>query len=208
MRAHRLALLAGMLGSLLAACTAPQPWVDLFDGRSLDGWKVPEFGGEGEVSVQDGLLVVGEGQPLSGITWKGAPVPTQNYEIELRGARRSGLDFFAALTFPVGEGFCSLVLGGWGGTVVGLSCIDGMDADNNPTRRLIDFDDGRFYDVRIRVTPEAITAWLDGEPLLQHPVPGYEFTVRGEVTLNEPVGIATYSTIGVFERLRWRSLQQ
>ena len=51
-----------------------------------------------------------------------------DYEVTLEGKRVAGDDFFCTTTFPVGESFCSFVVGGWHGTVVGLSSIDGMDA--------------------------------------------------------------------------------
>ena len=44
----------------------------LFNGKSLDGWKVTDFGGEGEVSVEDGQIIMRMGQPLTGITIKTA----------------------------------------------------------------------------------------------------------------------------------------
>src|SRR5438045_2911876 len=45
-------------------------WQSLFDGKSLAGWKVTDFGGEGEVTVEDGQIIMHMGQPLTGITIK------------------------------------------------------------------------------------------------------------------------------------------
>src|SRR2546427_1812194 len=54
----------------------------LFDGNSLAGWKVTDFGGEGEVTVENGQIILRMGQPLTGITWKdAAAIPTDNFEI-------------------------------------------------------------------------------------------------------------------------------
>ena len=44
---------------LLGACSnapATAPWIELFDGRSLEHWTVTEFGGEGEVTIHDAAL--------------------------------------------------------------------------------------------------------------------------------------------------------
>ena len=182
-------------------------WIDLFDGESMKGWAPTEFGGEGEVTVRDDRIVLERGWSLTGITWKGEPLPEFDYELEVCGAKLEGSDFFAAITFPVGKGFCSLVLGGWGGEVVGISSIDGMDADSNPTRCLIEFEQGRDYEIRLRVSRASITAWIDGEQVLTHPVPEYEFTVRGEMCNSEPVGIASYETTSAFRKIRWRPLR-
>jgi hypothetical protein len=48
-----------------------------------------------------------------------------NYEIKLEAKKVTGNDFFCGMTFPVGDSFCSFIVGGWGGPVVGLSSIDG-----------------------------------------------------------------------------------
>ena len=36
-------------------------WESVFDGKSLDGWKRTEFGGGGDVRVEEGLLIVDQG---------------------------------------------------------------------------------------------------------------------------------------------------
>ena len=99
----------------------------LFDGKTLKGWKAPEFGGQGKVEVKDGAIVMERGESMTGISCTGK-VPTVDYELTLEGKRVDGVDFFATTTFPVGKSHCSLVVGGWGGPVVGLSSIDYYDA--------------------------------------------------------------------------------
>ena len=119
---------------LCAACAAPPaaaPWTDCFDGRSLASWEVTDFGGQGPVAVQGGSLELGFGSPLTGVTFTGTP-PAGSYELEVCAARLEGRDFFCGLTFPVRDGHLTLVLGGWGGSLVGLSSLDGtrkVDAD-------------------------------------------------------------------------------
>jgi hypothetical protein len=99
---------------------SPYQWRDLFDGKTLNGWKVPKFGGEGQVKVEDGCIVMERGDPMTGIAWAG-DFPKTNYEVEYVAKRTDGIDFFATVTFPVGDSFCSFVTGGWGGSVIGLS---------------------------------------------------------------------------------------
>src|SRR5262245_58340085 len=73
--------------------------VSLFDGRTLAGWAITDFAGHGEVSVEDGKLILGNGV-MTGVTWTNA-LPRMNYEISLEAMRVEGNDFFCALTFPV-----------------------------------------------------------------------------------------------------------
>ncbi|MBM4022383.1 MAG: DUF1080 domain-containing protein [Planctomycetes bacterium] len=185
---------------------APAPdWRPLYDGRRLGDWKPTPFGGAGDVTAADGVLRIGMGADLSGVTWQGE-FPRQSFEVELQARRVDGSDFFCGLTFPVGDDHCSLILGGWGGTVVGLSSVDGEDAANNPTTRLIAFEDRRWYAVRIRVTPDRITCFLDGEPIVDQPLEGHAISVRVEVEPSQPLGIATYATAAEVRNLRWRPI--
>ena len=139
--------------------------ISLFDGKTLGQWKVTDFGGQGDVYVKDGAISMEMGSYTTGITWTG-PVVRMDYEIALEAMRVEGNDFFCALTFPVADKPCTLVLGGWGGTVCGLSNIDYYDASENETTRIVGFDNGQWYAVKLRVRPDRIQAWLDGEELV------------------------------------------
>jgi hypothetical protein len=117
--------------------------MNLFDGKTLGDWEITDFGGQGKVYVKDGAIYLEQGNDMTGITWRG-PLIRMNYEITLEAMRVSGSDFFCGLTFPVNENHCSLILGGWGGTVCGLSNIDYYDAANNETTRIVSFDTGKW----------------------------------------------------------------
>ncbi len=182
-----------------------QPWTCLFDGETLGAFVATEFGGEGAVLVEGGRLVLESGSPLTGVTWSG-DLPRTDYEIELGAARLSGTDFFLGLTFPVGPSCCTLILGGWGGSLVGLSNIDDADASENETRRHIGFEDGVRYAVRVRVTPARIRAWLDDVEIVNQPLAGRRVSIRPEVTLSRPFGIATFATTAAYENIRIRKV--
>ena len=193
---------------LLAACAAAphQPtWHELFDGRTLGGFVVTDFGGQGEVEVKDGRLCLGMGSPLTGVTWTGA-LPAGDYELEVTARRALGNDFFCGLTFPVGGDHLTLVLGGWGGTLCGLSSLDGNDAANNDTRTLRRFAADRDYTATITVQTSAVTCTLDGETLCAIDPRRHRLGLRPEVLLSRPLGIASFATATAITRLRWRQL--
>lgn len=212
---HRRIVAACIWIGLIAAAINGQPqaadtpaaggWRSLFDGERLGDWKVTAFGGEGEVGVVEGAIRIGMGADLSGITWQGE-FPEQSYEIALEARRVDGNDFFCGLTFPVGDDACSLILGGWGGAVTGLSSIDGHDAADNGTTQVKAYETDRWYDVVVRVTPERIECFLDGEPIIDQPLEGHTVSIRAEVEPSRPLGISTYATTGEVRKLRWRPL--
>jgi hypothetical protein len=182
-------------------------WTSLFDGKSLAGWQATKFGGEGNVSVneKDRSIVLDEGQPMTGITATGKPL-VMDYELSLEGIRLGGSDFFCTTTFPVGDSFCSLVVGGWGGGLVGISSIDGLDASENETTKTMDFKANQWYRVRIRVTKAKIEAWIDDEKLVDLETAEHKLSVRWEVEPSRPLGIATWNTKGAVRNLRVRPL--
>jgi hypothetical protein len=185
---------------------SPAEWKNLFDGKTLQGWKSAQFGGEGKVYVKQGAIVMEMGSMMTGVTWTGKP-PRTNYELSLEGMRLDGSDFFCTTTFPVGPDPCSLVVGGWGGMVVGLSSIDGQDASENATTRTIAFKDKQWYRVRIRVTDAAVEAWIDGEQVVNQPRKDYKFSIRDEVDLCRPLGICTWATTGAVRNIRVRAIK-
>lgn len=180
-----------------------EEWLSLFDGRSLGQWKPTEFGGEGEVSVDEGRIVLGQGGDLTGITWTG-DVPTTGYEIEVKAMRLLGGDFFCGLTFPVRDSHCSLIVGGWAGSVVGLSSLDGRDASENQTTTRRRFADRQWYTIRVRITETRIQAWIDDEPVVDVVTTGKRISVRGEMLDLRPLGIASWRTRAALKDIRLR----
>jgi hypothetical protein len=192
-------------GSGTSAAAKADGWRPLFDGKALGQWKPTGFGGEGEVVVEDGAIKIGMGADLSGITW-GGEVPRQDYEISLDAQRADGNDFFCGLTFPVGQDPCSFIVGGWGGGVVGLSSIDGEDAAHNATTSFKEFKTGRWYAIRVRVSPERIVCFIDDEQVVDQPLADKKLSIRDEVSPSKPLGIATYATTALVKNIRWRPL--
>jgi len=178
----------------------------LFDGKTLTNWQPSKFHGQGTVTIENGEIILGSGKDLTGITWSGSALPTTSYELTLQARRLEGRDFFAGITFPVGDSFCSLILGGWGGSIVGLSSINGIDASENSTSQSIDFEMQKWYEIRIRVTPEKIDSWLDGKHIIEQELKGNQVSVRIEVEPSQPLGIASWRTKAGIRQIRLRRL--
>ncbi|MEW4452801.1 DUF1080 domain-containing protein [Bremerella sp. JC817] len=186
--------LVALLAWPLAAEEMKTKTRSLFDGKSMDLWNVPEFGGEGEVSLKEGVITMGQGVMLTGITYKNNDLPRNNYELTWEARRTMGIDFFAAATFPVKDSHCSFINGGWGGAVVGLSSIDGVDASENETTQYVAFDDNKWYRFKVRVTDKKIEAWIDDKQVVDANIEGKKISTRNEVTLSQPLGFSAWQS--------------
>jgi hypothetical protein len=172
----------------------------LFDGETLNGWKITEFGPQGPVLISNGKIIMNYGDGCTGITWDNE-FPTMNYEVTVEARKTSGNDFFCGMTFPVNDEFCSLIVGGWGGPVVGLSCIDGKDASDNNTKILKQFEKNVWYKIKLQVTNEKILAWVDDEKLVDFAFAGHELSIRPEVSLSKPFGICSWNTTSEIRKI-------
>jgi hypothetical protein len=148
---------------------------------------------------------------MTGVNWpdlEKEKLPRQNYEISFDARRVEGVDFFAGLTFPYNDKPISWIVGGWGGTIVGLSNVNGFAAVENETTRTMEFEDERWYRLRLRVSQPKIEAWIDDEKVIDLPTMDKEFTVRWSVEPSLPLGFATWKTGGELRDIRIRSLEK
>ena len=194
-----------LLLSIPLGAQSPE-WTPLFDGKTLGKWRATPFRGAGKVSAAKGSITLTAGEPLTGITWSG-DFPHSGYEIRFEARRTLGGDFFASLTFPVGGSFATFVSGGWGGDIIGISSLDGWDASDNETRAYFTFENDHWYPMRVRVTPERITVWIDEKQVVDAQIAGRNVSLRpGEIKLNTPLGFASYNTTGELRKIEYRTL--
>jgi hypothetical protein len=165
----------------------------LFSGSSLNGWEITDFGPQGPFEVSGASIILGMGEGCTGITTT-SKFPKTDYEVTLEAKRISGNDFFCGMRFPVNDSPCTLIVGGWGVNLVGLSCIDGKDASESETRGIMKFEPDRWYRIRLLVTENNITAWIDDQVIVDFAVGNWKLSIRPEVNLPGPFGIASWYT--------------
>ena len=171
----------------------PGEWVALFDGKTLRGWEKVEggrFEGHGPIYVNEGRLVLSRGQRRTGIAWTGE-FPTVDYELVLELRRDEGQEFCAML-LPFGSERGSWTLGGWAGTMSGLSRLDKRSASVNDTKLLKGYETGKWYRARLRVTEAKVEAWVDDEKTVDVSRAGRRFVQPEWLPLAQPFVLNTY----------------
>ena len=187
--------------------------VSLFDGKTLKGWKLCNYAGLGEVKVspETGALRVTRGEILSGIridNFDKRKLPKVNYELSLEARRVEGEDFFCCLTFPYKKTHASFVLGGWGGSVCGISSIDFMDAMENSTMTVRDFDEGKWYKLRLLVTENRFQGFVEEKKIVNVGIKGRKIGMRfGEIEESVPLGLSTFRTTAEYKNISIRHLE-
>ena len=184
---------------MLTHC-GPAPRIEwkLLSDEFMPAWKASGMPEEGQVSIHDGEITLQPGQPRTGVRynrWKSSGLPLTRYVIEYEAMRVEGNDFFGTVTFPVNAAHASLVVGGWGGTLVGISSIDDMDASENSTRANAYFENNRWHKVRIEVRDDELRAWVNDKLFVNTSTKGRKLGLRiGDIDKCTPFGFASYAT--------------
>ncbi len=178
----------------------------LFDGKSLADWETVDIGGSGKVEVADGNMVINQGDSVSGTVYKKAKdLPVMNYELTAEAMRTDGSDFFCGLTFPAGslKTCLTLVLGGWGGSVTGISSIDNLDASENNTSSFQQYKDNQWYKVKLHITPKEIKVWVDDKEVINTDIEGKKLGLRpGPIESYAPLSFTTYQTTAAIRNVK------
>ena len=184
----------------------------LFNGKSLDDWEMVDVGGSGQVELEGGLMLINQGENISGAVYKkAATLPMINYEITLEAKRMQGVDFFVGLTFPVGDvkHCATLVCGGWGGSVTGISSIDSLDASENNTSSYQRYKDNEWYTIKLRVTAKNLSAWVGDKQVIDEDIEGKKIGVRpGPVESYLPLSLTTYNTMAAIRNVKLTTIAE
>ena len=176
---------------------------DLF-AAGLSGWQIADrfdFKEGGDISVQaDGTLSLGRGQPATGLSYRGAP-PPNHYQLTWEARRTDGSDFFCGLTFPIRGNFATLIVGGWGGGVVGVSNIDGLSAVENETTDYREFENNRWYKFKLTIDAKSLVFSIDDEKIIDIDHEGHEYSIWWEQEQMTPLGFATWYSASEIRKL-------
>ncbi len=192
-----------LLPLLLCSCEDRQlqTW-RLLEAPLLQHWQSAGLEGEGSISFAGGEIVLGPGQPMTGVkftAWSDMKLPLVDYAIEFEAMRVDGQDIFAGITFPIRrlDTCATLVVGGWGGGLVGVSSIDGLNANENSTPGGHPFTNGQWYRFRLEVRDEELKAWLEDRLIINTSIKGRTISLRpGQIEQCVPFGVATYLSTG------------
>jgi len=161
-------------------------------------WQAAGMAEEGQVTFKDGEITLEAGQPMTGArfdAWQSAMLPRSRYAIEYEAMRVEGNDFFGSVTFPVNDSHVTLVIGGWGGTLVGISSIDDLDASENTTTGNAFFKNNEWHKVRVEVRDDDLRAWIDDKLFVNVSTKGRKLSLRaGDIEKCTPFGFTTYAT--------------
>ncbi len=159
------------------------------------------------MAVEKGEITLLTGLPMTGCkfaAWSELGLPGTGYRIHYEALRVEGEDSFGMCTFPVSshEGHATFVIGGWGGTLTGISSIDFKDASENSTRAEQRFENGVWQRARIEVRPEDIQAWVNDKLVVNVSIKGRKVGLRqGFIDHCVPFGFATWNTTGKVRRV-------
>jgi hypothetical protein len=188
--------------ALAASAALAEPRA-LFNGKDLSGWRVAPFDAGGAVNaISNGIVECGVGNPFTGLVYTNTPL-TMNYELSLEAMRVEGSDFFVALTIPVLTNYCTVIVGGWGGGLCGVSSVDYLDASENQWSESLNLLNDRWYRLRVRVTPGVLQVFLNDTlygARIEYLDSGRLSLRFGDIDKTVPLGLATYCT-----RAWWRN---
>jgi hypothetical protein len=146
-------------------------WVSLFDGESLNGWVSSggRYDGKARWTVEDGVLVGRQGPgKAGGLIY--TETEYQNFlfrcEAKIDYPFDSGI-FLRMLPRPGGRGVQVTIDHRPGGEIGGLYA-DGFLKHNEAGEQLYRRDEWNLFEVRCVGEPQRVTAWLNGELLVEH----------------------------------------
>lgn len=188
-----------VLAALLAACDPPPraEW-KLLGSEFAHSWEKAGIADEGSFTILHGEIRLQPGRPMTGArfaAWRSLKMPLTDYAIDYQAMRLEGDDFFGTVTFPVDDTHVSLIVGGWGGSVVGISSIDDMDANENTTRGNGVFPNNVWHKVHVEVRDNDLQVWIDSKLFVNVSTKGHKLGLRpGDIEKCAPFGFASYAT--------------
>ena len=179
---------------LVLACAGPGSsgedarWVELFDGRTLEGWVTSggRYDGAAAWSVEDGALTGREGPGgEGGLIYTARPYRDFELELDVRLVYPFDSGVFVRMLPPTsGLKGAQVTIDHRPGGEVGAIYADGFLVHNDWAAGAMRRDEWNRFRVRCEGHPMRIKAWMNGELLVDH-------------AIEDPAGYAEAGLIGL-----------
>ena len=198
-------LTGACLSILLTACIGPRTGSNYPTDLAYEdqSWKSSD---NKPLAVGSDMITIEPGNPYSGATWTG-PFPTDNYELSLEATRLEGQDIFCGIVFPIREDTCSLILGGWDNSLLGMSMIDGLSAAENVTSYPESFTNHTWSTVVLKVTSGNVSVTLNEKTVIDLQRDHHTFSLYPGLEMYEPFGFFTYNSKALIRNPTLRMLK-
>ncbi len=70
----------------------------------------------------------------------------------------------------------------------------------------MNFEKGQWYDIRVRVTPKRIQAWINEKLTVDAFPKGRKISVRSEIAASQPFGICSWHTRAALRAIQVREM--
>lgn len=192
---------AVVVSDTMPASTSKEPWINLFNGRNLDGWQAV---GNGRWAVNDGLLTARTG----GVGWLGTEQEFANFEFECEFQMSYGANsgIFIHADKSLGTAYSKLaeiqLLDTTSPGYVGIrkNSAHGSLWNNTAPLSPVECLPNRWYRMLIRVIDNQLTVSQDGQLILQATLPA------GPMRNPGCIGLQAYGQVVSFRNIRARNL--
>ena len=92
--------------------------------------------------------------------------------------------------------------------MTGISNIDGIDASNNSTGTYQRYEDDKWYKIRLRVTPENLSVWINDNQVVDYDIKDRKISLRpGPIESYAPLALSTYNPTAAIKNVRLKAVK-
>ncbi len=73
---------------------------------------------------------------------------------------------------------------------------------HNSTKSYQEFENGKWYRIRLRVTPAKLETWLDEKKIIDVVITGKKVALRSDIDDSKPLGLTSFASTAAIRNIR------